>query len=53
MVTTLLVVAGAGIAAGNTFGLGSAYLIWLSVGLLRGKVRSGLAGDMAEMGGQK
>ncbi len=33
--------------------LGSAYLIWLCVGLLRGKVRSGLAGDMAEMGGQK
>jgi hypothetical protein len=33
--------------------LGSAYLTWLSVGLLRGKVRSGLAGDMAEMGRQK
>jgi hypothetical protein len=32
--------------------LGSAYLIWLCVGLMRGRVRSALAGDMAEMEGE-
>ena len=32
--------------------LGSAYLIWLCVGLLRGRIRSALAGDMAEMAGE-
>jgi hypothetical protein len=30
-------------------GLGGAYLIWLSVALMRGRVASGLAGDMAEL----
>jgi hypothetical protein len=29
--------------------LGTAYLVWLSVGLLRGRVQSGLTGDLIEM----
>ena len=33
--------------------LGAAYLIWLCVGFMRGRVRSGLAGDMADMQGKK
>jgi hypothetical protein len=32
--------------------LGAAYLIWLCVGLMRGRVRSALAGDMEEMEGE-
>ncbi len=31
--------------------LGAAYLIWLSVGLIRGRIRSGLAGDLLELEG--
>lgn len=31
--------------------VGAAYLIWLSVGLIRGKIRSGLAGDLLELEG--
>lgn len=31
--------------------LGAAYLIWQSLGLLHGRIRSALAGDMAEAGG--
>jgi hypothetical protein len=30
-------------------GAGAAYLIWLSLGLLRGRINSGLAGDMAAL----
>ena len=30
-------------------GLGTAYLVWLCLGLLRGRMASGLAGDMAEL----
>ncbi|NJL07317.1 MAG: hypothetical protein HC900_02940, partial [Methylacidiphilales bacterium] len=30
-------------------GLGGAYLVWLSVAMLRGRVMSGLAGDLAEL----
>jgi len=30
---------------------GAAYLVWLCVGLLRGRIRAGLAGDLAEMAG--
>jgi hypothetical protein len=33
-------------------GLGSAYLIWLCISLLRGRTRSALAGDMEEMAGE-
>jgi hypothetical protein len=33
--------------------IGTAYLIWLGVGFLRGKIRSGLAGDMADMSGDE
>ena len=33
-------------------GIGSAYLIWLCISLLRGRTRSALAGDMAEMAGE-
>jgi hypothetical protein len=31
--------------------LGAAYLAWLSVGLLRGRIRSGLAGDLLDLEG--
>jgi len=31
--------------------IGAAYLVWLTVGLMRGRIRSALAGDMAEMEG--
>jgi hypothetical protein len=31
--------------------LGAAYLAWLSAGLLRGRIRSGLAGDLIELEG--
>ena len=31
--------------------LGAAYLVWLSVGLIRGRTRSGLAGDLLELEG--
>lgn len=30
-------------------GIGAAYLVWLSVGLLRGRIAAGLAGDMAAL----
>lgn len=30
-------------------GIGAAYLVWLSVGLLRGRIVAGLAGDMAAL----
>ena len=33
--------------------IGAAYLIWLCAGFLHGKIRSGLAGDMADMEGVK
>jgi len=32
--------------------LGGAYLVWLSIGLLRGRIRSGFIGDMIEAGGE-
>jgi threonine/homoserine/homoserine lactone efflux protein len=31
--------------------LGAAYLVWLSVGLIRGQIQSGLAGDLIELDG--
>ena len=31
--------------------LGAAYLVWLSVGLIRGRIQSGLAGDLVELDG--
>jgi hypothetical protein len=31
--------------------LGAAYLVWLSAGLLRGRIQSGLAGDLLELEG--
>jgi hypothetical protein len=31
--------------------LGAAYLVWLSVGLIRGRIQSGLAGDLLELEG--
>jgi amino acid transporter len=33
--------------------VGAVYLIWLCVGFMRGRVRSGLVGDMADMRGEK
>ena len=33
--------------------VGTLYLIWLCLGFIRGRVFSGLAGDMAEMEGKK
>jgi hypothetical protein len=31
--------------------LGAAYLVWLSLGLIRGRIQSGLAGDLVELDG--